>query len=129
MTTLTNNQNEQLFTELTSEEAAVVEGGAYFKSSVNFDRYLRSRKFYVKPGGNIFLNASTRNSPSSAKNTVYTVSVLNTNTGASTQPKSLKVGNDSERWRGMRGGYYRLIFKDTRDSVFVKGSVLVSYDR
>ena len=28
MTTFTNNQNEQLFTDLTPEEAAVVEGGA-----------------------------------------------------------------------------------------------------
>jgi hypothetical protein len=34
MTTLTNNQNEQLFTDLTAKEAAVIEGGAVFLSHI-----------------------------------------------------------------------------------------------
>ena len=43
MTTLTNNHNDQLFTELTPEEAAVIEGGIRIKlgrltaSSITYD--------------------------------------------------------------------------------------------
>jgi hypothetical protein len=128
MTTLTNSLNEQLLTELTPKEAAVIEGGAYFNSTVNFDSYLPSRTFNVKPGGNIFLYASTKNDPSSANNSIYSVRVFNTKTGASTKKKYLKVGGDSESWRGMRGGSYKLIFEDDKDSVFVKGPISVSYD-
>jgi hypothetical protein len=128
MTTLTNNLNEQLFADLKPEEASVVEGGAYFKTTVDFDESLPSRPFYVRPGGNIFLSAFTKNSRSSSPNRFYSVKVVNTNTGRSTPLKYLKVGNDSESWRGMRGGTYKLLFEDKRDGNDVEGSILVSYD-
>lgn len=120
-------QQEPLFTDLKPEEASVVEGGAYFKSTVSFDASLSSRKFYVKPGGNIFLSATTKNS-SSKNNKLYGVKVFNTDTRKSTPIKYLNVGNDSERWRGMQGGNYKLIFEDTPDFNAVNGSILVSYD-
>ncbi len=123
-----DNQHEQLFTELTSAEAAAVEGGAYFNSTVAFDADLYSRTFYVKPGGNIFLSANTSNSRSTPANKLYSVSVYNTDTYQETSPKFLSVGNDSESWRGMRGGNYKLHFTDTADGNAVEGSVLVSYD-
>jgi hypothetical protein len=132
MTTLTNIQNEQLFTDLKPEKASVIEGGAYFKTKVDFDNWQFSRPFYVRPGGNIFLSASTKNSSSSIRNLFYSVKVVNANTGNATSAKFLRVGNDSERWRGMRGGTYRLLFEDKGgeyDGNDVEGPILVSYDR
>lgn len=48
---MTNTQHEQLFTELTPAEAAVIEGGdSVINSTVNFDFALDSRKFSVTAG-------------------------------------------------------------------------------
>lgn len=45
MTTLANIQNKQLFTDLTPEESAVVEGGALFSANFKFDNYMTTRTF------------------------------------------------------------------------------------
>ena len=44
MTTLTNHQNDQLFTELTSEESAVIEGGAILLQRVDLVKKTRGEK-------------------------------------------------------------------------------------
>ena len=44
MITLTNNQNEQLFTDLTPEEAALIEGGAVFLSYIQALKLTKDEK-------------------------------------------------------------------------------------
>lgn len=44
MTTLTNNKNEQLFTDLTLEEASVIEGGTVFLSHIQAFRLTKDER-------------------------------------------------------------------------------------
>ncbi len=123
-------QQEPLFTELTPEAAAVVEGGAgigSFGANVNFDTYLPTRSFSVRPGGDIALASYTR---SGANNPSFTAAVRNVNTGNVTKPaKSVRVGNGIiTTWTGMRGGTYSIDLRDTKDNVYVVGRIGVGYD-
>ena len=73
-------QQEPLFTELTPEAAAVVEGGASFNSTVNFDTLLTSRAFNVRPGGTIKLISDTK---SARSNPNFAAIIRNVNTNNS----------------------------------------------
>jgi hypothetical protein len=120
-----DNQCEQLFTDLTPEAAAVVEGGGSFSSNINFDSYLSTRSFYVRPGGSIALLSRTK---SSRDNLFFNAAVRNVNTGNSTPPKSVRVGNGIiTRWTGMRGGTYKIDLTDTKDNIYVSGRIGVGY--
>lgn len=51
-------QHEQLFTELTSAEAAAVEGAGRFTENVSFDSFDQTKVFNVRPGGRITLSSN-----------------------------------------------------------------------
>lgn len=120
-------QQEPLFTELAPEAAAVVEGGlASFGADVDFDRYLPTRSFSVRPGGNITLASNTSSGPDDK---IFSASVRNVNTGRITPPKSVRVGNGTiTKWTGMRGGTYSIDLRDTQDNINVVGRIGVAYD-
>ncbi len=122
-------QQELLFTELTPDAAAVVEGGAgidSFGSTIKFDTSLSSRPFYVRPGGGITLVTSTK---SSKNNRFFNAIIRNVNTGNTTPRKSVRVGNlITTQWNKIRGGTYRIDFKDTKDGIYVTGTIGVAYD-
>ncbi|MGF2033874.1 MAG: hypothetical protein RMZ43_000855 [Nostoc sp. CmiVER01] len=122
-------QQELLFTELTPEAAAVVEGGAgidSFGSTINFDTSLSSRSFNVRPGGGITLVTSTK---SGKNNRSFNAIIRNVKTGNTTPPKSVKVGNSiTTQWDKIRGGTYKIDFKDTKDGIYVTGTIGVAYD-
>lgn len=127
---MNNIQHEQLFTDLTSEAASFVEGGAYkfFDENVKFDFYRSTRSFYVKPGKNVSVWTRTSSAPS---NQSFNVAVRNVNTGKSTPAKSVRVDKNNWIWTGwtnMRGGNYKIDFVDTKDGVDVSGSIRVFYD-
>lgn len=117
-------QQEPLFTELTPEAAAVVGGSGSFGSTIKFDTLLRTRSFRVKAGGAIALVSNTS---SGKNNRFFSAAVRNVNTGNSTRPKSVSVGNDTTQWSGMRGGTYQIVFIDTKDGVYVSGTIGVGY--
>lgn len=119
-------QQEPLFTELTPEAAAVVEGSGRFSERINFDAYDSTRSFYVPAGGNITLVTNTRNIPSSGGNPSFSAAIRNLRTG-NTNSQPVRVGSDTTTWTGVRGGDYRIVFTDTRDRIVVNGSANVSY--
>ncbi|MCC5626992.1 hypothetical protein LC613_01850 [Nostoc sphaeroides CHAB 2801] len=118
-----DNQHEQLFTELTPEAAAVVEGGGSFKSTVNFDTFLTSRSFNVRSGGTIKLITDTK---SARSNQSFGVIIRNVNTNNS-NGKLASVGKDTTTWTNIRGGKYVIDFRDDKDRVFVTGNIRVDY--
>jgi hypothetical protein len=116
-------QQEPLFTELTPEAAAVVEGGASFNSPVKFDNLLTSREFNVRPGGTIKLISDTK---SARSNPNFTARIRNVNTNNSNE-KEVSVGKDTTTWTDIRGGKYVIDFRDDKDGVFVTGNIKVDY--
>lgn len=116
-------QHEQLFTELTAAEAAAVEGGASFNSTVNFDTFLTSRVFNVRPGGTIKLTSDTK---SASSNPDFGAIIRNVNTNNS-NGKIVNVGKDTTTWTDIRGGRYVIDFRDDKDDVFVTGKIRVDY--
>jgi hypothetical protein len=116
-------QQEPLFTELTPEEAAVVEGSRAFSEPIRFDSYDSTRPFYVPPGGNIILTTTT----TSGNNRYFEASIRNLRTN-NTNTKLVRVGRGIRtQWTGVRGGNYRIDFTDTLDGVSVSGRANVSY--
>lgn len=122
-------QQEPLLTELTPEASAVVQGGVirlFRRDNINFDTLLSTPTFTVRPGGSISLSSSTQ---SGNNNRFFSAAVRNVNTGNSTPPKSVLVGNGTvTTWTGIRGGSYKIDLTDTKDNIFVSGRILVSYD-
>ena len=122
-----NNQHEQLFTELTAVEAAVVEGGrANFTESVRFDDFDQTQSFTVSPGGTIRLNTANIRNPSPSQK-YFTVSITNLRTG-NQNPKSVEYGRTTDTvWTDVRGGTDRYVIKfyDERDGYFASGNVKV----
>ncbi|WP_026734196.1 hypothetical protein [Fischerella sp. PCC 9605] len=119
-----DNQHEQLFTELTPEEAAVIEGSGAFVEDIRFDTYDTTRSFYVPPGGDIILTSTTQ---SGKNNRLFTASIRNLKTN-NTNAKTVRVGRGIRtEWKGVRGGNYKIDFRDTKDGVFVSGRANVSY--
>ncbi len=121
-----DNQHEQMFTELTPEAAALIEGAGAFVEDISFSYASpdRTDSFYVPPGGNIKLISNTisgKNNPS------FSVSVRNVNTGNSTPKKVAKVGNATTEWTGMRGGTYQLRFTEATRGNYVSGTASVIY--
>lgn len=116
-------QQEPLFTELAPEAAAVAEGSGGFSEKVNFDAYDSTQRFSVKPGGTINL---TTNTSSGKNNRYFSAAIRNVNTN-NTNTKSVKVGKDTIKWTGVRGGIYQIVFTDTSDRVRVSGTANVSY--
>ncbi len=122
-----NNQHEQLFTELTPAEAAVVEGGGSFYSIVDFDYTQSTKSFFVKPGGTINLISNTFNSSKSdSQNPTFYAIIRNVDTG-NTNKKGAYVGLDTTTWTDVRGGNYVIDFRDLKDGNYVYGDVKVSY--
>ena len=120
-------QQEPLFTELTPEAAAVVEGSGIssFGERVKFDWYRDTKSFTVKSGGSITLSSSTT---SGKNNKFFSAAVRNVKTGNSTPGKSVRVGKGIfTRWTGMKGGTYKIDFRDTKDGVYVSGNIGVAY--
>ena len=91
-------QHEQLFTELTSEEAAVIEGGKQvIDSTVDFDSYLLSRPFNVPNGQDVFLGAYVTGGDDGR----YSAQLLRVDTqpDQNRATRTLTVGSDSTIWR------------------------------
>lgn len=126
---MNNTQHEQLFTDLTPTQAAVVEGGAVktFGEAVDFDFFRSTRSFKVRPGGSITLASSTRSAPS---NPSFDVAVRNVKTGKSTPAERVpnRINRVSTGWTNMRGGTYKIDFVDTKDGINVTGGIAVTYD-
>lgn len=120
-------QQEPLFTELTAEMAATVEGSGAFVEDISFSYASpdRTNSFYVPPGGNIKLVSNTisgKNNPS------FSVSVRNVDTGNSTPKKVARVGRGVHTdWTGMRGGRYQLRFTEATRGNYVSGTASVIY--
>jgi hypothetical protein len=118
-----DNQHEQLFTELTSAEAAVVEGGNSFSRDVKFDSVYTTPEFKVRPGGTIKLISDTK---SAASNPNFAAIIRNVDTNNS-NGKIANVGKDTTTWTDIRGGKYVIDFRDDKDNVFVTGKIKVDY--
>ena len=117
-----DNQYEQLFTELTSAEAEILEGGVLvFQSSVSFDTSLLSRTFTVPNGHDVFLGANVRGGDDGR----YSAQLIRVDTqpDQNRQPRTLSVGADSTIWRNQPGGTYRIAFRDRADGRVVGGLI------
>jgi nickel-dependent lactate racemase len=123
-----DNQHEQLFTELTPAEAAVVEGGGSFTDTVYFDEKQTTQRFSVRPGGSIILSSNTHNDyyGSSTINPTFYAAIRNVNTGNKNE-KVVDVGADTTTWTNVIGGTYVIDFRDLNDEIYVHGPVTVSY--
>lgn len=119
-----DNQHEQLFTELTSAEAEIIEGGLkVIDSSVDFDSYLLSRTFSVPNGQDVFLGANV----SGGDNSLYSAQLIRVDTqpDQNRETRTLTVGSDSTIWRNQPGGQYRIAFRDKADGRFIRGPIRV----
>jgi hypothetical protein len=129
-----DNQHEQLFTELTSEEAAVVEGGALVLSTtVNFDTLLYSRPFRNNVGTKIETDLATRGTGAANPSNKYygvflqrlTGGIWNTILQFTEAPIN---GAVNIVWPNLRpGDHLRLMFSDENDGKKITGSLKV-YD-
>ena len=115
-----DNQHQQLFTELTPEAAAVVEGGASFSENIRINPYDRTRIFNVRPGGTIKLFSNTTSAPG---NRNFGAIIRNVDTNNS-NGKLASVGRDTTTWTDIRGGRYVI---DFRDNKLVTGNIRVDY--
>ena len=122
-----NNQHEQLFTELTPEEAAVVEGGrANFTEHVSFDVTDQTRSFTVSPGGTIRLDTANISNPSRSQ-FYFDASIYNLRTGNENK-KRVYYGQTADTvWTDVRGGNdkYVIKFYDDNDGYVARGNVTV----
>jgi hypothetical protein len=123
-----DNQHEQLFTELTPAEGAVVEGGKSFTADIILDDKFTTQQFQVSPGATIKLDSLTNNfeKPISS-NPNFSAIIRNVNTGRTTPPKTVNVGKDTTTWTNLRGGTYAIDFRDSKDNIYVVGGIDVSY--
>jgi hypothetical protein len=121
-----DNQHEQLFTELTSAEAAVIEGGAeFFGSSVRFDQSLDSRVFDA-PAGNFRLRLTNVRDRGDGS---FNVGLVQVKTFYD-EPKGRRAvatrnGSSTDRWDNQPAGRYKLLFRDQRDNRFVDADFVV----
>lgn len=136
MTTITNNLNEQLFTELTPEESAVIGGGGLIQTGAfNFDSLFYSRPFKNNKGTKIQVNTITRSAgKSSPSNTKWTLSIerlIRRGVYRFVDSEVLSFnGKQKTLFTGLAtGGTYRLKFSDVpkNDGKTVLGSYEV-YD-
>lgn len=125
-------QKKSLFTKLSPEAAAAVEGGySSFDENVNFDDKALTRSFKVRSGSDITF-WSYVSSPSS--NRYFNARVINVKTGHSTRTQRVSVptyntGNwDPTVWTNMKGGTYTIEFTDDKDRKYVKGQIQVVYN-
>ncbi|MEC4819101.1 MAG: hypothetical protein SAK29_38385 [Scytonema sp. PMC 1069.18] len=118
------DQHEQLFTELTPTEAAVVEGGKGFAETVYFDASDSTRSFTVSDGGTIELFTNTYNIGGS--NPTFYAAIRTVSTGRKNE-KAVSVGNDTTRWTNVKGGTYVIDFRDREDNIYVYGPIGVYY--
>lgn len=117
-------QHKQLFTELTSAEAEIIEGGTQvISSSVDFDSYLLSRPFNVQNGQDVYLGANV----SGGDDGRYSAQLLRVDTqpDQSRGTRTLTVGSDSTTWRNQPAGQYRIAFRDKADGKFIRGPIRV----
>jgi hypothetical protein len=105
------NLNKKLFTELTPTEAATTNGGVdgYRQnidlfSSPHIDDTL---EFYVSPGEDIKLSSFTE----SGNNTGFIAELQNTVTQQK-KKKFVGIGNQTNIWNNVQGGYYKFQFRD-----------------
>lgn len=131
MTTLTNIQNEQLFTDLNPEEASTAKGGVFlFEQSINFDQIQYSRTFANSVGSRIQTNISTR---TGGRNNPYNnnYSVTLQRNGVDLRTRTHPINSSyAVVWEGLRiGGGLRLKFTDDSraDGERIVGTVKV-YD-
>ena len=121
-------QQEPLFTDLTFEGAAVVEGGKSFSNNIFFDNSTSTRTFSgVKSGGIIQLSTNTSNY-GFGKNPTFNAILRNLTTGKA-YPRVLKVGEATATWTNIAGGKnrYAIRFTDSKDGIYVGGSIGVYY--
>ena len=120
-----SNHRESLFTSLSPEAAALVVGGGVksFGFNTRFDFFFRTGIFRVRRGGDIALASRTLSTP---RNRKFNASIFNVDTGV-TSSQIVDVGSDSNVWRGVRGGRYRIILSDSWDNQYVSGSFGVGY--
>ncbi len=122
-----DNQHEQLFTELTPAEGAVVEGGGNFREYLSFDDKFTTDPFQVSPGATIILDSNTDNL-SDISNPTFSANIRNVNTGRTTPLKSVRVGSGiTTTWTNVRGGTYVIDLKDSKDKNYVRGYIDVAY--
>jgi hypothetical protein len=123
-----DNQHEQLFTELTAVEAAVVEGGrANFTEYVSFDDRDQTRSFTVSSGGTIRLDTANISNPSAGQ-LYFDASIYNLRTGNENR-KRVYYGQTADTvWTNVRGGNDRYVIKfyDERDGYLARGNVTVA---
>lgn len=129
-----DNQHEQLFTELTTEEAAVVEGGnLVLNTSINFDTLLYSTPFRNNVGTKIETSLVTQaTGAANPSNTKYTIGlqrltggIWNTIVQYTQTPIN---GAINLVWSNLNAGdYLRLRFSDENDGKKITGSLKV-YD-
>jgi hypothetical protein len=133
MTTLTNNLNEQLFTELTPEESAVIGGGVLVKGAIHFDNLQTTVLFKNNRGTKIQVNTNTRAiGKANPDNTHWTLSLQQLIGGRYRTVSSRFLpfnGSFRSLFAGLLvpGGIYRLRFSDENDGKRVKGTYAV-YD-
>ncbi|KYC41098.1 hypothetical protein WA1_23575 [Scytonema hofmannii PCC 7110] len=122
-----DNQYEQLFTELTPVEAAVVEGGKDFRGTLNFDEDQKTGRFKVSPNATIKLFTNTYNSGGrSSDNPDFYAAIRNVDTNNKNE-KLVSVGEDTTTWTNVRGGTYVIDFRDRADRIYVAGEIKVTY--
>lgn len=127
-------QFEQLFTELTPTQAAVIGGAAQFRESVDFDFFRSTRSFKVRPSGTISLFTKTSSTDPDLSKISFNASVRNVKTGKRTPAEQIIIGflgsgvDIPTRWTNMRGGTYRIDFVDAKDGIRVRGNIDVVYD-
>jgi hypothetical protein len=103
-----NNLNKQLFTELTPIEAAAINGGEEeyrgpFGSTDNF---------YVDAGLDIKLSSFTK----SYNNAGLIAELQNLDTGENGK-KWVSIGNQTTYWNNVRGGNYKIQFRNSEDNI------------
>jgi hypothetical protein len=128
-----DNQHEQLFTELTSEEAAVVEGGKLLlNTTVNFDTVLYSRSFKNNIGTKI-VSAHNTHATGAAKpsNTSYKITLQRLTGGKFLDIEHITLPINwagDVTWPGVSiGDTLRFKFNDEQDGKKITGSLKV-YD-
>jgi ABC-type uncharacterized transport system substrate-binding protein len=121
-----DNQHEQLFTELTSAEAAIVEGGKRLDDYLLFDDRETTQPFTVRPDSTVKLDTDTFNLPSSAFNPTFYAAIRNVKSGNKVE-KVARVGKNTTTWTHMKAGTYVIDFRDKADGTLVAGPATVTY--
>ncbi|RUR72215.1 hypothetical protein ACF3DV_23710 [Chlorogloeopsis fritschii PCC 9212] len=119
-------QNEQLFTELNSAEASVIEGGAsVINSNINFDFALDSRQFAVTaadPRVSLRIGSLT----SRGDDGVFTAALKRrTKIGTTTVGKANVSSNSFVNFGSQKPGNYFIQFTDKKDGKRVVGPIQI----